>query len=576
MKKRVVAIDLRINFLIILVFFVVLIVFVRLFYIQILGHDRYVAMAESQYQSSQEIPAERGEILSSDGFSLAANQKSYLLYAQPKVISDILQTANDLARIIIGTEDSDVFEEYKDRFYDTLNLDLFWVTLKHNLSLEQKEAVEKAGIDGIGFDDESIRYYPEGTLASHVLGFVAGDEKGVRRGYYGVEGGYDGDLRGKPGRILEEKDASGDPILLGGYRRIDPINGRDIVLTIDRSVQYIVEKRLEEGVKAYDALSGSVVVMDPFTGDVLAMANYPTFNPGEFDDKESTAAVVERRNPAISDSYEPGSVVKALTISAAVDLGLVSPDSTFVDSGPVDYSGYTIDSWDGKHHGVQTIIQLLQKSNNIGAAWVGHLVGAKALSKYFRDFGLGEATHIGLEGEDTGIIREYSEWTDIDLATVSFGQGISATPLQVLNAFNVIANGGLLMRPRVVSKLYDNGKVIELPKKALSRVISKETSEVMTDLLTKAVEGGESKFFNIKGYKVAGKTGTAQIPFEGRYDPTKTNATFVGFLPTSKRFSMIVRLSQPGTSPFASETAVPLWMRIAEGLVRYYGVLPDD
>ncbi|KKU48394.1 MAG: Peptidoglycan glycosyltransferase [candidate division WWE3 bacterium GW2011_GWA2_46_9] len=184
-------------------------------------------------------------------------------------------------------------------------------------------------------------------------------------------------------------------------------------------------------------------------------------------------------------------------------------------------------------------------------------------------------TNVGLEGEDTGTIRNYEDWTDIDLATISFGQGISATPLQMLNAVNVIANGGFLMQPRIVARVHDNGDVIDIPEKELRRVLSKETADTMVDLLTKAVEGGESKFFNIRNYRIAGKTGTAQIPVEGKYDPTKTNATFVGFLAASKKFSMIVRLDRPSASPYASETAVPLWMQITKELAGYYGIPPD-
>ncbi|MFQ5454329.1 MAG: peptidoglycan D,D-transpeptidase FtsI family protein, partial [Candidatus Zixiibacteriota bacterium] len=421
------------------------------------------------------------------------------------------------------------------------------------------------------------------------------NEYGDPQGYFGIEGYFDGDLKGKPGRIIEEQDALGAPILAGGYKKVDSTDGSSIVLTINRAVQYLVESRLSESVEKYGAKSGSVIVMDPFSGDVIAMANYPTYDPANFndfgggasevdalgktnDESDSTNNLlkkVERTNLAISQTYEPGSVIKGLTVSSAVDLGIVSPDTTFVDAGPVQYSDYVIDNWDSVHHGVQTIVQLLQKSNNIGAAWVGHKVGAKNLSKYFKSFGLGEKTNIDLEGEDTGIIRDYSTWTDIDIATVAFGQGISATPLQVLNGFNAIANGGRVMRPRIVKTIVDGDKVIEMPVTFEREVISKKTSDTMIDMLTKAVSGGESRYFNIKNYNIAGKTGTAQIPEKGTYNPNKTNATFVGFLSTSKRFSIIVKLEEPQSSIYAAETAAPLFMRITEDLVKYYGIPPD-
>ncbi|KKU50936.1 MAG: Peptidoglycan glycosyltransferase [candidate division WWE3 bacterium GW2011_GWC1_47_10] len=571
----------RINFFIACTLFVMGIFLFKLFTIQVLQHEKYAAMAQSQYWSLQQIPAKRGQILTKDGFALASNSIAFLLFAQPKLINDSAQTANDLAAILMKKDQADGdFAALEKELHEKLLLDLSWVALVHGVTEEERKEIEQKNIAGLGFDEEPIRYYPEKTLAAHVLGFVGKDDDGNERGYFGIEGGYDGDLRGRPGRILEERDAAGAPILVGGYRRVNSIDGRDIELTIDRPVQYIIEKYLKAGVLAYGAVSGSVIVMNPVTGDVLAMANYPTYDPGKYtevsaDTKEASSAVIEKRNLSISETYEPGSVMKALTIASAVDAGKVTPATTFTDAGPVVYSDYTIDNWDGKHYGMQNIVQLLQKSNNIGAAWVGHLLGANTLSKYFKNFGLGAVTNVGLEGEDTGTIRNYEDWTDIDLATISFGQGISATPLQMLNAVNVIANGGFLMQPRIVARVHDNGDVIDIPEKELRRVLSKETADTMVDLLTKAVEGGESKFFNIRNYRIAGKTGTAQIPVEGKYDPTKTNATFVGFLAASKKFSMIVRLDRPSASPYASETAVPLWMQITKELAGYYGIPPD-
>ncbi len=612
--------NLRIN-LIITVFVLTAFAFIaRLFQIQVLNHGQYEAMAQEQYWELQEIPARRGDILSSDGYPLATTQVSYFVYAEPKVITDKLGTAKKLAEFFgalnkYGLADPVTF--YEEKFYNSLSLDLFWVKLHSELTPEEKHNLEKLQLEGIGFEEEPKRYYPENTLASHVLGFVARNEKGEHQGYFGIEGSFNGDLRGRPGRIIEEQDALGAPILVGGYKRVDPINGRDIVLTINRAVQYIVENRLKEGVLKYGALSGSVIVMDPFTGDVVAMANYPTFDPANFNDfgtgetnsdketietaqsepdtPENTEAdktaeadktkempdanpdmkKVERRNLAIQETYEPGSVMKPLTVSAAIDLGIVEPTTTFVDAGPVQYSDYVIDNWDGKHHGTLTIIQLLQKSNNIGAAWVGHQVGAEKLSDYQKNFGLGEPLGIDLEGEDTGIVRDPDTLTAIDLATVSFGQGISATPLQMLNVINVMANGGNLIKPRIVEKLIDNNKELPIPVKNVRRVLSEETAGTMVDLLTQAVEGGESRYFNIKGYKVAGKTGTAQIPVNGKYDPKKTNATFVGFLPESKKYTMIVKLQEPTSSVYAAETAVPLWMQITEDLVKFYGIPVD-
>ena len=566
--------------------FISLVFITKLFVIQVLNHDKYTALAKEQHWDVQVLPARRGNILSNDGFPLATTQVSYLLYAEPKKISDPNTLSTVLAETISkfdypkNTEkQAQSYLEYKDSYSRLMGYDLYWVALARSLSPKQKEYIENMDLEGIGFEEHPIRYYPEGSLSAHVLGFVASNNEGEDQGYYGVEGRLDGDLRGKPGRILEERDALGNPILVGGYSKIPPIQGGDVVLTVNRAVQYIVEKRLKEGVEATGAQSGTVIVMNPSTGDVIALANYPTYVPNDFNDNEvdesTEAEPVQRRNLAISETYEPGSVIKALTIAAGIDSGKITPYTTFIDSGPVEYSDYTIDNWDKRHHGEQNIIQLLQKSNNIGSAWVGHVLGANTLSSYFKEFGLGAITGIDLEGEDTGIIHDYTTWTDIDLATAAFGQGISATPLQVLTAFNAIANNGVLMQPRVISQIVDNGNVITLKPKEIRRVISQDSAQTVTDMLVQAVDGGESKFYNLQNYVIAGKTGTAQIPVEGKYDPNKTNATFVGYLATTKKYSMLVRLNQPESSIYAAETAVPLWMNITQDLVNYYGILPD-
>jgi cell division protein FtsI/penicillin-binding protein 2 len=532
-------------------------------------HSDFVAQAEQQHWIVQEIPAKRGRILSIDGSVLASNQDYFLLYGEPRNIDDKASVARILSTAL-ASEERGTSVELFSKYYDLLSKDLWWIALEPRLDPLTKKQIEELGLKNIGFEVSPIRYYPEGTLASHILGFVAQNEFGEKIGYFGIEGSLDGELRGKPGKILQEKDAFGNPILAGGFNQITSISGRDVVLTIDRSVQYMVEKSLKEGVEKYDATSGTVIVMDPMSGSIVALANYPSFDPANI------LSESEAKNLAISDTYEPGSVMKPFTISAGIDTGKIDTSSTFDDSGPVTYSGYTIDNWDGKHHGIQDIAQLLQKSNNIGAAWVGHQIGAEKVHNYLSEFGFGTKTGIDLEGEDTGVIRDFSSWTDIDLANISFGQGISATPLQVLNAFNVFANGGILYRPKIISEIKTDKNVISIDKKSIRRVLPKKTSEIMHDLLISAVEKGESKFFNIQGYKVAGKTGTAQIPKDGKYDPSSTNATFLGYLAESKKYSMLVRLEKPQSSYYASETAVPLWMDLTRQLILYYAIPPDD
>jgi len=598
-KSKVNSKNWRLNFLLTIYSLAIVVFLTRLFAIQVLKHGTYTAQAQNQYWNLSVIPARRGDIISSDDFVLAGTQTHYLMYIEPKKVAEPVKTAHELADYLANRQTAKLavvgdetktkdeleydrafyFGENYDRILQNINSDLYWVIVEHNITPLEKEAIEALKLAGVGFEEEPVRYYPEKNLCSHVLGFVAFNEQGEKQGYFGIEGALDGDLKGKPGRVLEELDALGNPILIGDYKKAEPIRGRDIVLTINRTIQYIVEKGLKDGVEKYDARSGNVIVMDPFTGEVLALANYPTYQPDDFDyeqeDEKSHRKEEERKNLAISQTYEPGSVMKPFTISSAIDLGLVNPSTTFEDRGPVQYSDYVIDNWDGKHHGIQTITQLLEKSNNIGASWVGHLVGRESLARYLSEFGFGHKSEIELEGEDTGAIRDPGNWTEIDLATVSFGQGISATPLQVLNGFNVIANGGFLIQPKIIQKIIDDQKVIDMPTKQIKRVISKETAGTLTDMLISATESGEAKYFVMKNYKIAGKTGTAQIPFEGKYDPERTNATFVGYVAGSKRFSMIVRLEEPRASIYAAETSVPLWMGIANELIKYYGLPPD-
>lgn len=579
----------RINLLIIGFSLISFVVLIKLVYIQLIKHKQYMSMGHDQYWNLQEIPAKRGSILSNEGNLLATTQIHYLLFAEPQRITDKPATAKQLAEVLTKMENPDISptestatNQYTTRYtsiMEPLSSKLLWIIIEHDLTPIEKEEIEKLQIQGIGFEEEPIRFYPEGTLAAHVLGFVAFNEQGEKQGYYGIEGSYDEGLKGKPGKVVEEQDALGKPILMGNYRKIPPVDGWDIELTIQRPVQYIIEKYLKAGVETYNASSGTAIVMDPATGSILAMANYPTYKPDYFLEEETsegntTRKSIEKKNLAISETYEPGSVIKPLVISAAINLNKVNPQTTFEDKGPVRYSDYYIDNWDKKHHGTQNIIQLLQKSNNIGAAWVGHQLGAENLSKYFYKFGFGKKTGVELQGEDTGIIRKTS-WTDIDIATASFGQGISATPLQVLNAFNVFANDGVLMKPRMVDKIIDHEKTITIPPTKIEKVLSHTTAETMVGLLTQAVEGGESKYYNIKNYKIAGKTGTAQIPHEGGYNPNETNVTFVGFPAVSKKFTLIVKLNRPKESIYAAETAVPLWMEITDELLKFYGVPPD-
>lgn len=575
--------------------------FLRFFQIQVWQHQDYVAKAAEQHWRSLVLSPERGLIKSADGFVLVDNRPAFLLYAHPRSIVDGSKTALALAEIIFD-ERFYTSQEKKmglgnlkkflvESFIKKLNQkDLFWVSLVHKLSPDQKKRIEELKILGLGFEEETERFYPEGDLAAFILGFVGQNRAGEDTGYYGLEGYYNGDLKGEPGRVYEEQTASGNPILLGGFQKLPPKNGRELTTTINRSLQFIIERGLKKSLVRYRAKSGTVILIEPNTGAILAMASQPSFDPSywskvarqmkEISGREAEEALNVKlesfRNPAISETYEPGSVLKGLTLAAGLDDGAVTPQTTFNDSGPLTIGAYRVDNWDGKHHGRQTMIEVLQKSNNMGAAFVAKQLGAQKLRSYFLKFGLGRRLGVDLEGEDSGIVKNLKDFKEIDLVTNSFGQGISVTPLQLTVAFAALANGGTLYKPYLVSQIREENKVNSFGPEVLRRVLPQAKAAVMVEMLTAAAEGGEAKFFVLKSYRVAGKTGTAQIPAErGGYDPTKTNATFVGFLPNSRKFVMMVRLAQPSTSVYAAETAVPLWMEMTKDLVAHLGLPPD-
>ncbi len=579
------------------VFALILIIF-KLFSIQVIYSSNYKDIANDQHIRKSTLDAERGGIYSSDNFPLATIEVTYLLFVQPKVVED----PEKLVQVLIDTLEKDVLKNPKltdderklqklileERYRSRVKLNLYWVLIKSNVTKQQKEQIEKVNLKGVGFTEEFTRIYPEKTLASHILGFVGQDENNQKLGYFGIEGKYDGDLRGRSGQKTEERDAQGKLILLGSGK-VEPAKfGRDIYLSIDRGVQSIIEPILKQSVIDYGAKSASVIVMEPKTGRILAIANYPTFDPADLTEKNCTKVDdeqelleidcrEERRNLAISDIYEPGSVIKPLTLSTAIDLGVVNPQDTINDEGPIYASTHKIENWNFQHLGVISMTQILQYSNNIGASKVALKVGSKNLYNYFEKFHLNSPTGIDLEGESSGYLRSLDTWREIDLVTASFGQGIATTPLQVLTAFVAIANNGDFIKPTVVDYIYDRNenKKFKIEKKQVTKVMKKETSDIMTEMLVKATEAGLGKHGFLSKYRVAAKTGTAQIPENGEYNPSKTNTTFVGYLATNKEFAMIVKFEEPKTNIYANGNAVPTWLKIAGKLTDFYEIPPD-
>lgn len=547
---------------IIIIFLAVYVVIVaRLFYWEVIRGPDLKKIGEAQSSDSITLQAKRGDILASDGFPLATNTLSYWLYANPKLISNKQQYAQELSPLIKKNVSS---------ISAALNQNLFWVSLARNLNSNAKTEIEKLNLKGVGFETESQRLYPEASLAAKLVGFVGKDINGNSKGYFGVEGYYNDQLQGRDGRRYVVKDALGNPVI-NDIREEQKIDGRTVQLTIDRTIQFIAERKLEEGIEKYGAASGSVLIMDPNTGKVLAMASFPNFDPQHYWDFPTSSY----DNPIISSVYEPGSTFKVLVMSAAIDKGLLTPQTRCnICAGPVKIDGYEIKTWDDKYFPNTTMNEVIQHSDNTGMVFVARKLGLTNMLDYFNRFGLGELTGIDLQGETTGIIRDKNDWHAIDLATAGFGQGISVTPLQLLNGVNAIANGGKIMKPYVVQKIYtDTGNVINISPQVKDQAISETTSQIMTWVMVNAAENGESSFVNIKGLLVAGKTGTAQIPVAGHYDPTQTNASFVGFFPADHpKISMLVILNKPKTSIYGAETAAPIFFNITKELINYLNI----
>lgn len=537
----------------------------RLFYWQIIRGRELRIEAMSQYFAQFILPAQRGQILASDGKPLVMNQPAYLAYAQPRLISDKDQFIRDVSAQL-HIDPSDISESMKDP-------SRVWMPLQHRVDKTVVDELKTRNIKGLGFEKEPKRYYPEASVAAQLFGFVGYDSEGRDKGYFGLEGYYDRELRGKDGTLQLEKDVRGAPILIADSERIEPENGRSLELWVDRTVQRLVDMRLTQGIVKYGAKAGSIIVLDPTTGGVLATSSFPSYDPSSYTtfDKELY------QNPVVAASYEPGSTFKSLIMSAALNEKLVTPETTMDEKGSVAIGEYAIKTWNEQYHGTISMTQVLEYSSNVGMVFVGRKLGKDLLIRYIKDFGFGEATLIDLDGEASPALREQSAWSEVDLATTSFGQGIAVTPIQMVRAVGALANDGWLMEPRVVAAIVDGeGKRHEIKPKRLRQVVSSATSRVISEMMIAAVDNGEAKWAKPKGYRIAGKTGTAQIPVAGHYDKDKTIASFVGFAPADKpKFVMLVTLREPTSSPWGSETAAPLFFTIARDLFAYYNIPPQ-
>ena len=545
--------------------FLFLVVVTRLFYWQVVRAQDLSKLGQQQYGTTIKLSPQRGEIKTSDGFPIAANKITYLVFANPKEIKNKNQTA----QILSSTLNVDIAS-----VSSSLSLDKFWVPIKSGVDSQTQSKLENMGLSGVGFDKQYERFYPEASMAASLLGFVGKDDQGNNKGYFGLEGYYDRLLSGKEGVAIQVHDAFGRPILAKMNQNSGESDGESLILSVDRSIQYLAEKKIKEGVEKYGASSGMVGIMNPKTGEILAMASYPNFDPRDYWDYTGDLY----KNPFISDLYEPGSTFKPIVMSSALDASLVTPQTKCnICSGPVSIGGYEIHTWNDKYMPNINMIETIQHSDNTGMVFVAEKLGLDRMISYLSKFGIGDTTGIDLQGEVSSPLRPKSQWYGVDLATTGFGQGISVTPIEILDAISVIANEGKRMEPHVVSGVEDSqGNITKISPSLLDTPISAQTAKVMTEIMVNAVDKGEASWARLKGYRIAGKTGTASIPIQGHYDPTQTIASFVGFAPADNpKFVMLVILNRPTASIYGAETAAPIFFDISKEMLEYYGIPPD-
>ncbi len=559
----------RINILLAVVFLILAIIGFKLFQKTVLEHPKYEAMAQDQQQAKKEIFATRGNIYTQDhstgeNYPIALSTKKYNLNIIPKNVTDPNLTADKLASIIDMNRD--------DLFNQINNQKLYLPPIKKRLSQEVADKINDLTLPGVYLDTTEARYYPENTLASQVLGFVDANNDGQ----YGLEQYYNSELKGQNGWEIAEQDAYGDTIT--SNQKQDAQNGSNLILTIDHNLQYYVEQKLAEAKKTFDAESGSIIVMDPKTGGILAMASDPNYDPNKYNevpvDKQNLFL-----NPAVSLEWEPGSIFKPITMAVALNEGKIEPDMQDTFSNYVTVDGYQIHTAQDKAFGKETMTQCLENSDNVCLVWVADKLGNDTFYNYINSFGFGKTTNIDLAGEASGSLLDLGNWRDISRATISFGQGIAVTPLQMLTAIAAVANGGNLVKPHIVSEIVkSNNDIVNIETQTVGQVIKPEAAKKLTSMMISVVENGHGKKAKVPGYAIAGKTGTAQVPKpEGGYYEDQHIGSFAGFFPADDpKFAMIVKLDKPKNVEWAESSAAPTFGDIAGWLLNYYQISPTE
>jgi cell division protein FtsI (penicillin-binding protein 3) len=534
------------------------------FKLQILQHEDMVKRAERQHQHVVPLTPARGAIMDRNGNNLAVSVEMQSCYAEHRNIEDVEGTAAVLAPFL---------EMPAQEIARKINGSRNFTWLARRLLPEKATQIKNLKLHGIGFAPETKRFYPNSEVAAHVIGFTGLDPAGLD----GVELKYDSVILGNTGYLVTERDALGRDIAPKAELVQSSSPGKNIVLTLDKNIQYIAEKELSKAVESSGAKNGMALVMESDTGKVLAMANYPTFNPNSY----SHYSQAHLRNRVVADSFEPGSTFKTFLIAAALEEKLVKPTDTFnCENGSYTIVNHTIH--DTHSYGRLSVSDILKHSSNIGAAKIGFKLGDERLARYLRNFGFGERSGIDLPGESPGNMRSKQRWYGIDLATISFGQGITVSAVQLTAAMSAIANGGNLMKPYVVESILDDGGNVaqKFEPQVLRRVISSDTAQKVTRMMEGVTaEGGTGMNAAVEGFRVAGKTGTAQKadPVTHRYSASKRTGSFIGFIPADRpRLTILVVIDEPKTSPYGGVVAAPAFHAIALNSMAYLKVVPRN
>jgi cell division protein FtsI (penicillin-binding protein 3) len=531
----------------------------RLLYLQVHRHEDLQARAENQSARTMDIAAKRGDILDRHGRVLAYSVDADSVYGVPSEIEDAAKAASMLCAAL-----TDCAPTEQEALTGRLRQKRAFVYVRRRVTPHQARRIAELELDGIDFIKEDRRFYPKKQLAAQVLGFVGSENKGLA----GIEAAYDSQISGSLGKLLYQTDARGR-----AFSRLErpPTAGATVELTIDEYLQHVAERELRDAVARNRAAGGTVLIMAPKTGEILALANEPTFNPNAF----SSASPDHRRNRAVQDIYEPGSTFKVVTASAAIEERVIGIDDIIdVSGGKIRFGSRVID--DTHDYGVLSFTDVMVKSSNVGAIKVGLMLGPERLGLYVRRFGFGRALSPDFPGETTGIVWDPSKLDNSALASVSMGYQIGVTPLQMVAAINSVANGGELIQPRVVRALIRDGKRVDVKPTVLGRTITKDTAATLTGIMEQIVADGTGTYAQVAGYSIAGKTGTASKLVNGRYSHTDYYASFVAFLPSRNPVATIIVVidSPHAHGYYGGPIAGPVFQRIAEATLRHFGVPP--